>query len=919
MADCSLTVGMATYDDAFGVWTTVSAIREHHPDVPIVVVDTKPGGCRRTRGSVLAAGGRYLHRPDLSGTAAPRDAVFRLSRTPWTMCVDSHVIMRAGAVATAIQYAEDHPNSKDILQGPLLGDDGSVTGTHWRSTTVPGIWGVWDVDGGAMKQRAPFDIPAQGLGQFMMRRAAWPGFHPLHRGFGGEEGYIQHKVRHNGGRALCHPGLGWRHFFRDMENGAPPPPYPLRTEDHAWNLLVDHRELGIEAEDAIFKDFGRNIPQAWPKLVSEARQAQPFGKRLPERPRLRILGIWYSNNAAPPCLMAKSLETIRIAKESTTRHDVAVTTCSWGPVGGNPFPWVAAKRTAPPGHATILEQQRQCVAITDGFDWQVVCFLEHDTLYPSDYFDRIGNAFTGHGHVVMPDVVSNLDYEGLNQTGWLSVKERHEPLHQIALRRPFAEWNFQRCQDDCDKQGWCYLEPQTDRRHWVRIQPSAGQRITMPSIHVNFDGRFTTHGEVCYDPVATSIIHPHWGKFEQYWPGKPAPVAVASCGSCGAAAATAQYQTPADWFAAVAKPEVAADCWEHLGTVRDLAAKCEHVTELNIWGSPWLAAILAGGPKEIVSVGGGPMPNWATATAICQRQQKVQRTTKGGQSAVDFDGTLTSGWVPPADDYMVITGRLERERQHVDAVAGNRKIFFREDHVPATNHDVASHKAAAISKHSVVEYWEDNAEQAAIIRKLCPTVVVHHVAGSPASEVSRLSTLINDSAAAELGETDMLLTDTIHTGAQLLRELTAHASKVRRFIVIHDTAIFGDVGDDGSPGLLHGVRHWVRRNPEWSVIRHDDNNYGLTVLSRSAEDKPTVEAGAWKKLGTFVTAMAKHVAGGLETAEMAVVEQRLDICAMCPLRVGLQCSKCGCELETNPLGGPGKAFLPAEQCPVGKW
>lgn len=801
MGNQLLTVGMATYDDAFGVWTTISSIREHHPDVPIVVIDTKPGGCRRTRGNVMAAGGKYYHRPDLAGTAAPRDAVFRLAKTPWVMVLDSHVIMRAGAIATAIQYAEDNPESVDLIQGPLIGDDGGIAGTHWRQTTHPGLWGVWDtIPRKEMPINRPFPIHAQGLGQFMMRRAAWPGFHPLHRGFGAEEGYIHEKVRQNGGDTLCHPGIGWRHYFRDMENGAPPPPYPLKTDDMVWNLLVTHRELGIEAEEAIFKDFGKNIPQLWPQMTAEARQVQPLGVRQPLKPQLRILGIWYSNNAAPAPLMAKSLDTIRIAKESATRHDVEVTTCSWGPVGANPFPWVAAKRTAQPGHATILEQQRQCVELAGEFDWQVICFLEHDTLYPADYFDRIGNAFAGANGETL--VVSNLDYEGLNKTGWLAVTERHEPMHQLSLWRPFAEWNFQRCQDDCDRQGWCYLEPQGDRSNWVRIPPSAGQRVSMPSIHVNFDGRFTSHGEVCYEQVAKTTTHPHWGRFEQFWPGKPEP--AVTCGSC-ATVSTSQFANPAEWLAAVSTAAAAPDCWEHLATVRDLAAKCIHVTELNIWGSPWLAAILAGGPKEVVTVAGGPMPNWDIAQRI------------------------------------------------------------------------------------------------------------------PESARAALSTIINDSVSVEIPETDMLLTDTHHTGTQLLRELTAHAAKVRRFIVIHDTAVFGEVGDDGSPGLLHGIRHWVRRNPEWSVIRHDDNNNGLTVLSRLDQDKPTIEAGTWKKLGTFVAAMTKHVAGGMETASPDIVERRLDVCALCPLRRGSQCSKCGCELETSPIGGPGKAFLPAEQCPVGKW
>ena len=61
----------------------------------------------------------------------------------------------------------------------------------------------------------------------------------------------------------------------------------------------------------------------------------------------------------------------------------------------------------------------------------VVCFLEHDVLYPPDYFDRVAQTFRQNPGA---NVVSNLDYEGLNSTGWLAVKDRHEPMHQLSMR-----------------------------------------------------------------------------------------------------------------------------------------------------------------------------------------------------------------------------------------------------------------------------------------------------------------------------------------------------------------------------------------------------------------------------------------------------------------------------------------------------
>ncbi len=74
-----------------------------------------------------------------------------------------------------------------------------------------------------------------------MRRAAWPGFNPQFRGFGGEEGYIHEKFRQHGGRTLCLPFLRWVHRF-DRPMGIP---YNNVWEDRVRNYVIGFRELGL--------------------------------------------------------------------------------------------------------------------------------------------------------------------------------------------------------------------------------------------------------------------------------------------------------------------------------------------------------------------------------------------------------------------------------------------------------------------------------------------------------------------------------------------------------------------------------------------------------------------------------------------------------------------------------------------------
>jgi cephalosporin hydroxylase len=80
--------------------------------------------------------------------------------------------------------------------------------------------------------------------------------------------------------------------------------------------------------------------------------------------------------------------------------------------------------------------------------------------------------------------------------------------------------------------------------------------------------------------------------------------------------------------------------------------------------------------------------------------------------------------------------------------------------------------------------------------------------------------------------TDLLFIDSLHTYRQVTGEL-AYAKFVSKFIVLHDTVLFGDAGEDGSqPGINQAVREFLAANRDWTVMEHRTNNNGLTVLTR---------------------------------------------------------------------------------------
>jgi hypothetical protein len=240
----ALTIGMPTYNDFDGVYFTIQALRLYHDldDTEIVVVDNY--GCEHTRAFVEgAAGARYVLATEAVGTAAAKNRVFAEARSEAVLCCDSHVLFAPGVIARLKAYYRQHPETRDLLQGPLVYDDLQSISTHLEPVWRGQMWGIWGTDPRGMEpETEPFEVWGQGMGVFSCHREAWPGFHPAIRGFGGEEGYIHEKVRQAGGRCLCLPWLRWGHRFGRAKGV----PYRVSVEDKFRNYLIGFDELGLD-------------------------------------------------------------------------------------------------------------------------------------------------------------------------------------------------------------------------------------------------------------------------------------------------------------------------------------------------------------------------------------------------------------------------------------------------------------------------------------------------------------------------------------------------------------------------------------------------------------------------------------------------------------------------------------------------
>jgi hypothetical protein len=91
--------------------------------------------------------------------------------------------------------------------------------------------------------------------------------------------------------------------------------------------------------------------------------------------------------------------------------------------------------------------------------------------------------------------------------------------------------------------------------------------------------------------------------------------------------------------------------------------------------------------------------------------------------------------------------------------------------------------------------------------------------------------------------TDLLFIDTVHNYDQLSSELRIHANSVRKYILLHDTETYGEIGDYAEPkynsfdvklvngmGLNKAINEFVQANKNWIIKERITYCNGLVVL-----------------------------------------------------------------------------------------
>jgi hypothetical protein len=264
-----LTIGMATYDDFNGVYFSIQALKMYHDIcntrlVEFVVVDNNPDSDQGKWTKEFIKNwvkGKYIPYTEKKSTTV-RNLVFENSSADYTMCIDPHVMVEKNGIDVLLKYYEDHPDCKDLVQGPLWYDGlDSNMATQFDPIFRSHMYGIWGNNKEAYNKGEPFEIPMQGLGLFSCKTSSWQGFNKRFVGFGAEEGYIHEKFRQAGGKCICIPQLKWIHRFK-RPGGVQ---YPLCLEDRVWNYFIGWLEIHKDPEHQMIKDIYNHFKDKLPK------------------------------------------------------------------------------------------------------------------------------------------------------------------------------------------------------------------------------------------------------------------------------------------------------------------------------------------------------------------------------------------------------------------------------------------------------------------------------------------------------------------------------------------------------------------------------------------------------------------------------------------------------------------------------
>lgn len=207
------------------------------------------------------------------------------------------------------------------------------------------------------------------------------------------------------------------------------------------------------------------------------------------------LGIFYSNNHNATIFptIEKSLKSIEKAAE----NKADILTCMWFPFKNNPFSELISWYQQSSHLNQILQILQLLYTAKEIGEYDYVSFLEHDCLYGEGYFD--------YEDFEEGIILANMNYIGVNKTGWQPLKQFDKPTSQLTMRFNDAVKHFEQILPNALVRNSGLLEPQIKMVDW---------RAPNSSVHVNHGYHFTSHYSIYGN--GNTDNHPYWGNYTDY-------------------------------------------------------------------------------------------------------------------------------------------------------------------------------------------------------------------------------------------------------------------------------------------------------------------------------------------------------------------------------------------------------------------
>lgn len=262
-----LTVSMSTYDDYDGVFFTIQSLRMHHnlpANTEFIVIDNNPdGGHSKTLNGFLKSVPKckVVEERERKSSFVKYDA-FKHATGDVILGLDCHVLLQAGFIGNLLQWWSQNTGNPSLLTGPLVYNDLVSLSSHMAEEWRGSDFGTWATNTEALKRGEPFQVPMQGMGCFSFWRTEAPHPNPGFRCFGAEEWYMAERTRRNGGKVICHPGMGWMHRFE-----WPPRNFPMSLDDK----IVNYYRGWLELYGTLEHQRIRQMTEHWLKTLPQAK------------------------------------------------------------------------------------------------------------------------------------------------------------------------------------------------------------------------------------------------------------------------------------------------------------------------------------------------------------------------------------------------------------------------------------------------------------------------------------------------------------------------------------------------------------------------------------------------------------------------------------------------------------------------